>query len=250
MPDRLAITRVSHACVLLEFGEDRVLTDPWFTIHRAFTEPPAITVAQLPKLTAIVGCHVVADHWNIDAMTAYAFKESTPVLVAASSMWKKARTAGFPLVAKAEWGTTRRVSDALSIEVLPGHKSPFFGTNINNYVFEAPTLRVFFGGETRDLEPLRRYRREHPGVDVFLGPVNGMRLLGRKLVMDAPDAIEAATILSAATIIPIHYAQRRLGPFGGPTSTDEDVERASAGPGRPRVVRLEPGRRWVHGFEA
>lgn len=88
-------------------------------------------------------------------------------------------------------------------------------------------LRVFFGGETRELEPLRRYRRDHPAVDVFVGPVNGMRLLGHKLVTDAREAVEAARILGATTMIPIHDGHRSLVPLAWPASTASDAVQAA-----------------------
>ena len=46
----LAITRIINACVLLEFGEDAVLTDPYFTDQWfiRFREPFGHEEAALP----------------------------------------------------------------------------------------------------------------------------------------------------------------------------------------------------------
>lgn len=241
-PDPLAVTRVGNACVLIEIGGAAVLTDPWFRKHWAFTEGNAIAPWQLPRLSAIVGSHSVFDHWNIDALAAYPFKASTPVLVATALMERKARRAGFTLVERVEWGITRRTADGLSIDVVEAQKTT--ALRVNNYVLTMGAGRVFFGGETLAREPLRRYGRAHPPVDVFIGPCNGIRLLGHQLVADAAEAVEAAQAVGARTIIPIHYAQRRLWPLAAPRASGLDVETAAAGTGI-RVVCLTPGVRWV-----
>jgi L-ascorbate metabolism protein UlaG (beta-lactamase superfamily) len=78
-------------------------------------------------------------------------------------------------------------------------------------------------------------------MDVFLGPVNGMRLLGHRLVTDARQAVEAAEILGAKILIPIHDAHRGLAPLAWPTSSAQDAVRSA---GALRVCCLPPGRRW------
>jgi L-ascorbate metabolism protein UlaG (beta-lactamase superfamily) len=238
-----AATRVANACTLLEFGRDIVLTDPWFRIdRRLFTEAPAIGAADLPRLAAIIGCHWAFDHWNIRALDAYAFKETTPVFASTPGMVKKARAAGFLRAQEAEWNTRHTISDALSIEIVVAHR--FGPKRTNNYVLTMPSVRVFFGGEARDLEPLRAYRQMNAAVDVAFAPVNGVRLFGLPLVMNAGDAVEAARILGASTLIPIHYAHRSLGPLARTTSSVEDTVQKGSGNDAPRVVCLRPGHQW------
>jgi L-ascorbate metabolism protein UlaG (beta-lactamase superfamily) len=36
----LAVTRVTHPCVLLNFGGQVLLTDPWFSVNGATPAPP------------------------------------------------------------------------------------------------------------------------------------------------------------------------------------------------------------------
>ena len=52
-------------------------------------------------------------------------------------------------------------------------------------VLSTPEVRVFFGGEARDLQPLREYRAANPPVDLMLAPVNGLTIMGSKLVMES-----------------------------------------------------------------
>jgi L-ascorbate metabolism protein UlaG (beta-lactamase superfamily) len=242
-PPEFAVTRVANACVLLDLAGTFVLTDPWFEDHWMFHERPGLAVARLPDLAAIVGSHSVMDHWGISALATRADRASTPVFTATRGMVRRARAAGFALAERLPWGATRTISRDVSLEVVAAQR--VMGLRVNNYVFTARGgLRVFFGGETRDLEPLRRYRQEHPPVDVFIGPVNGMRLLGYKLVTSAAEAVEAARILGARTIIPIHDGHRSVGPLAWPESTAWDAVRAAACHRDLRVCCLEPGQRW------
>jgi L-ascorbate metabolism protein UlaG (beta-lactamase superfamily) len=80
------ITRVVHACVLLELGEDAVLTDPYFE-QRWFMrlkEPIGMSVAELPRLTAILGGHGVFDHWQPALIPIHYALKPVPLLLQTS----------------------------------------------------------------------------------------------------------------------------------------------------------------------
>lgn len=235
-----AVTRIANASVLLELGQDIVLTDPWFRSHWAFTERPGVRVADLPRLTAILGCHEVFDHWQIEALVDYPHKD-TPVRVATQSMKSAAERVGFTNVAVMAWGESHALSPRLRLEAVPARSGG--GRHINSYVLSTPDLRVFFGGEARDLAPLVEYRATHPAVDVCVGPCNGVRLLGTKLVMDPGDLLAGARTLGASTVIPIHGAHRSFGPLASVAGSPPDVAALAAG--GLDVVTLLPGVRWL-----
>jgi L-ascorbate metabolism protein UlaG (beta-lactamase superfamily) len=163
---RFSITRIVNACVLLELGDDAVLTDPFFDAHWfiRLREPIGMRAAELPKLAAIIGCHGVLDHWQPGSLAEYPYKKTTPVFVATVPMMKRAKAAGFCDVEVLTWNDNRRISDQLSLEVVAGQVAA--GMKVNNYVLGAPGLRVFVGTEARDIEPLRGYRTLRPSVDV------------------------------------------------------------------------------------
>jgi L-ascorbate metabolism protein UlaG (beta-lactamase superfamily) len=244
MSPPLAATRVINACVLLEMGEDTLLTDPYFENHwfMRFTERIGLSAAQLPRLTAILGGHGVFDHWQPSSLRAYPFKDETPVYVATPAMASKARSAGFRHVEVLDWGATRRLSPGMTLEVMP--RQTALGMKVNNYVLTTQALRVFVGTEARDLEPLRAYRTTHPRVDVAFSPIDGSAFLGRKLVMTPDDAIAAARILGARVLVPIHYANRSIPLLlRTPGTLDELLRRAASVP-EVEVVSLTPGQRW------
>ena len=110
-----SVTRVINSCVLLQFGKDAVLTDPYFTKrwYMKWNEPIGMKVSQLPRLSAILGGHSVFDHWQIGSLESYEYKDVTPVFVATKSMARNARAVGFKHVEVLEWNASRRISDRL-----------------------------------------------------------------------------------------------------------------------------------------
>jgi L-ascorbate metabolism protein UlaG (beta-lactamase superfamily) len=240
----VAITRIVNACVLLEFGDEAVLTDPYFRGHwfMRFREPIGLVVEQLPKLTAILGGHGVFDHWQPSSMHAYPFKAEAKVYVATRGMMTAARSAGFGDVEVLEWGAQRQLSASLGVEVTP--RQTVTGMRVNNYVLTAGALRVFVGTEARDLEPLREYRRTRPPAHVVVAPIDGSSLLGHKLVMGPREAIAAAQILGARVLVPIHYANRSIPLLMQTPGTIDELLRLAKSARDLEVVRLAPGERW------
>jgi L-ascorbate metabolism protein UlaG (beta-lactamase superfamily) len=241
----LSITRIANASVLLELGDQVVLTDPYFDDHwfMRLREPIGMKVRQLPKLAAIVGGHGVFDHWQPGSLAEYPFKQETPVFVATAPMMKKAKAAGFRNVEVLEWSAKRRISDRLSIEVAPPQTAA--GMKVNNYVLSVHGLRVFVGTEARDLEPLRRYRELHPAVDVALLPIDGSAILGHKLVMTSSEAVEASGILGAKVLVPIHYALKPIPLLLQTRSSAATLARLPPDAPDLDIVLLETGRRWT-----
>jgi len=210
MTRMLTVTRISNACCLLQSAHHAVLTDPWFTqrwhLHRG--EPLGMTVAQLPRLSAVVVSHYFINHWDPEPLAQLNEKATTPLLVCTANMLAHAHQIGFTRARQVAWGQTLELDDGLSVEVVEAHISQ--KEKLNNYVLTMDGVRVFFGGEARDLEPLRRYAQHAPSVDVALLPVNGLTVMGGpQLVMGPADALDAARILGARNLGCIHDATGR-----------------------------------------
>lgn len=205
----VAITRVVNATVLLELPGGGILTDPYFHPYRflRLREAVGLTVAELPRLAAIIGGHGVLDHWQPRALRTYPYRDVTPVIVATRAMARSARRAGFTTVHQLGWGGTCELSGDLTVTSLPGER--ITGMLTNSYLLSSPGGSIFVGTEARSLAPIRAAAAEHQ-VDLALLPIDGTRLFGRRLVMDATAAIQAAHLLGAHTLVPIHYALRGL----------------------------------------
>jgi L-ascorbate metabolism protein UlaG (beta-lactamase superfamily) len=243
----LAITRVANACVLIELNGHTVLTDPWFTerwyLRRG--EPLGMRVVDLPPVTAIVATNVVPNHWDLRALAAYPYKDSTTVYVSTGLMARQARARGYRRVEVLRWNDTGEPSPSLSIEAVPAGR--MLRWHHNAYLLRSGATRVFFGGEIRDVALLRRYAAEHPPVDVALLPTNGLKpLLGPPLVMGPAEAVSGATALGATVLVPVHDAHARdpLSLFFRRHGAARDAP--ALAPAQLRVELLEPGQRWLY----
>jgi L-ascorbate metabolism protein UlaG (beta-lactamase superfamily) len=237
MSGELAVTRVVNATVLLELPGGALLTDPYFDDHwfMRFREPIGMRVDELPPLAAILGGHGVFDHWQPRSLRRYPHARTTPVFVAIPRMARAARRAGFEHVEVLAWGETRVIDRDITVTCVPGERVT--GMTTNSYVVTSGPITVFVGTEARRLDPIRAVARAHP-IGVAVLPINGARLLGRPLVMDARTALDATEVLGAHTLVPIHYSQRPVPGLLRCPSGLADLEREAMG--RSVAVRVCP----------
>lgn len=243
----ISIVRVANSCTLIDIAGHIVLTDPWFTerwyLRRG--EPLGMRIEDVPPVEAIVATSFAANHWDLRALRRYRHK-ATPVYTATARMARQARALGYPLAERLPWGSVGEPAPGLQIEAAPAGR--LLRWHHNAYVVSAGGFRVYFGGEIRDVDLLREYRRDRPAVDVALLPTNGLGpVLGPPLVMGHREAVEGATVLGAEVLVAVHDAHahdpmslvfRRHG------SAAEAEELAVSRAPDLDVAVLPPGRRW------
>jgi L-ascorbate metabolism protein UlaG (beta-lactamase superfamily) len=238
----IAVTRIINATVLIELAGGSILTDPYFDPHwyMRFDEPIGLRADQLPPLAAILGGHGVFDHWQPASLRPYPHHRVTPVYVANNKMARSARKAGMHPVEVLGWGQQRKLGADLTVTSVPGQR--ITGVRTNSYIISSAGASIFIGTEARDLAPIRAVATNHP-IDIAILPTNGARLLGRRLVMDAPTAVSAAQLLGAHTLIPIHYAQRPVPPLLTTPSRIDDLHKNLADTPGLHIEILPPGAR-------
>ncbi len=195
-----SVTRIAHASVLLDFGNAKVLTDPWFSekLHYHHGEPLAMSVEQLPQLTAIVASHAHYDHFDIETMARYPHK-AVPFFVG-PDMAEAARAAGFTNVRELKPWEAVTVGP-LTITAAPAsHKVPEI-----TFLIQANGSTVYFGGDSKLIPELRELPQRFPSIQLALLSVNGLRVLGEQVVMNAEQAAELAGLIGAEVAVPIHY---------------------------------------------
>jgi L-ascorbate metabolism protein UlaG (beta-lactamase superfamily) len=239
----VAVTRVINATVMVELAGGTILTDPYFTAHwfMRFDEPIGLGAEELPRLKAIIAGHGAYDHWQPKSLRQYPYRDGTPVYVPSERMARSARKAGLGPVEVLTWGQRRTLTGGLTIRSLPGER--ITGLRTNSYLVSSEGVNLFVGTEARGLAPIHEIAATHR-VDIALLPVNGARLLGRRLVMDLPTAMAAARILGAHTLIPIHYSQRPIPSILRATHGLADLLEHQAAT-HPRVRVRAPGERTV-----
>jgi L-ascorbate metabolism protein UlaG (beta-lactamase superfamily) len=207
MSSQVTVTRVINPTALIQIAGHAFLTDPYFEDHWFFPmiEPIGMQVSELPRLSAILGGHGVFDHWHMRSMRNYPHKQAIPVFAATKAMAKKAERAGFTQTEVLTWGETRKVSDDLEIVCVAGEHG--VGRHTNNYLLRTPDTTVLVSTEAHSLEPIQQIAANHH-VDIAILPIDGLQFLRKQLVMNAEQALGAAELLGAHTLVPIHYSQR------------------------------------------
>ena len=226
-----SLTFLGTATVLIEYGGFTVLTDPNFLhkgqlaylgkglVSRRRTEP-AMSVADLPPLDAVVLSHLHGDHF--DRVARRGLAKDVPVLTTRAAA-RKLRTWGFAnAVALATWESYELRSaagDVLTVTAAPGRHArgplqavlpPVMGSVWQYSPTTAEPLSLYVTGDTLVVEDLREIPRRHPSLDLGLWHLGGTRIpgvlgLGALVTMDGRQGADLLELVHPRTTVPIHY---------------------------------------------
>ncbi|GAB3168380.1 MBL fold metallo-hydrolase [Amycolatopsis stemonae] len=205
MSTSLAVTRIAHACQLIELGDLRILTDPWFTEKATYHqgERVAMPVSALGRLDAVVISHEHYDHCDLDALLAGGLDPATP-LVGPGTVTAIAKAKGFTTLHTVEAWESARVGD-LTVTATPGQH----GVHEVTFVLQAGGRTLFFGGDSLRVPELDQIPDRLGPVDLTILPTNGLCIRPANLaqvVMNAEQAAELTAVLRPTLAIPHHYA--------------------------------------------
>lgn len=203
--DSLRVTMIRCSTLLLEWAGARWLTDPWFGMHlRGLPcfRRPGLGPEAVGPLDAVLVSHLHPDHIDLRALSVMG-PRPLRVLVPPGAGDKLPERAGLTWEELGPGSET--TSRGATIHAVPGpHTLP--GPEEVNFVLDLKGWgRVFFGGDARfDGQVLARVGQRFGPFRLALLPVGGTRILGRRTVMGPEDALNAALLLDAAVVIPIH----------------------------------------------
>jgi L-ascorbate metabolism protein UlaG (beta-lactamase superfamily) len=220
----MEIRFLGHACFELTDGDTRVLVDPFLTGN-----PKGAVEASEVDPTHVFPTHGHPDHWGDVVDIA---KRTGAQCVAIVELAQELQGEGVENVADPNLGGTVDF-DGGWVRLVPAwHTSTTPGGTVNTpagLVVNLGGTTVYHLGDTALFSDLQLVGRRD-SIDVAL------MCIGGHYTMDRHDAVEAAKLVGAGTVIPCHYDTFP------PIETDAeafkaDVESAGAG----QVVILQPG---------
>jgi L-ascorbate metabolism protein UlaG (beta-lactamase superfamily) len=228
---RIRVTYVGHATLLIEIGTVRVLTDPnWDRSLGGFLKrvsDPGIAFDALPPLDAILLTHAHADHLSF--ATLRTLPQSVPVLAPpAVAQWLRRR--GFVQAAAIAPGESLPIGDVRLSAAPAKHAGARYAVDrwrraANMYLLDTNNLSCFFAGDTaltREVHHLITRVLHEAGrpLDLALLPIGHAPWWKpgfRRGHLTARDALELFEELEARVFVPYHW-----GTFNHVTSTAFD----------------------------
>jgi L-ascorbate metabolism protein UlaG (beta-lactamase superfamily) len=215
----MRVTYIGHATLLIEIGEQRILTDPNFddTLGRFLprVSEPGIALADLPTLDAILLTHAHADHLSFRSLDR--LPRDIPLFAPpAVATWliRRGYSHARALPADSQASVGRIVIHATSAQ----HKGSRYSVDrwrsaANMYLLDTGMETCFFAGDTglaHDThrivsEIVHRHNRE---LDVALLPIgyaSWWKPGFRRGHLTADDALDLFDRLEARYLIPYHW---------------------------------------------
>ena len=223
------LTFVGTATTVLTLGPFTVLTDPNFLRRgqRAYLgrglwtkrlTDPALGIAQLPPLDAVVLSHLHGDHW--DRVARNNLSKAVPVLTTRHAA-RRLGPRGFPTEGLDTWehrelskdGQELRVTAVPAVHargVLGRLLPPVMGSMVEHRADGRLVRRVYISGDTLTGDHVDAIAERFPDIDAVVVHLGGTRVLASTVTMDAAQGVNFLKRLTATTAVPVHYDDYRI----------------------------------------
>jgi L-ascorbate metabolism protein UlaG (beta-lactamase superfamily) len=250
---------------LISAGGITVLTDPNF-LHqgqRAYPgyglvskrlQAPALSIAELPPIDAIVLSHMHGDHW--DRVAQRELDHALPVVTNAHAAKRLVHRGFDAAVALATWDAHRifKGPTTLTVTALPGRHAPGWTRRllppVMGSMLEFATTdssvrrRLYISGDTLLIEELSEIPLRFDAIEAGILHLGGTRLpagarlpFGLTVTMDGVQGADAVEVLGLPKVIPVRFDD--YGVFASPlTDFTDEMRRRQLGD---RVIELGRG---------
>lgn len=228
---QIAATFIGHATFLLQFPGLNLLTDPIFSDRASpvswagpkRVRPPALSLAQLPRIDVVLLSHNHYDHLDLPSLRRIS-REKRPLIVTTlgNKTWLEKR--GIGNVVELDWWQAHRFSPALEFVCTPAHhfaaRWPWdrCQTLWGGFMIKASDGLVFFSGDTGWGSHFAEIRERLGAPDLALLPIGAYepRWFMAPVHMNPAEAVRAHLALGSRQSIGMHFGTFEL--------TDEGID--------------------------
>jgi L-ascorbate metabolism protein UlaG (beta-lactamase superfamily) len=195
----LDIQYIRAATLLIEWDGLKILTDPWFA-RRMRGLPvyvrPCLDPEDLPPLDLILVSHFHPDHFDAEALCR--LRHPCRLIVGLPGLAARCRDVPHERVLMPTPGEVVCEAEFTVRAFAVEHSGPE-----NAYLVERRGQSLLFAGDARYTPVFREIGQAYQPT-VALLPIGGTEILGRRIVMNPADALQAAMDLRAQVLVPIH----------------------------------------------
>ena len=252
--DRITLSNLGHATVLMNFLGVRVITDPSlfervglafdsiFTIGPKRLSPPPLAPADLQDVQLILITHAHMDHLDVPSLKAL---PKTATVVVCEKCSRIVAPLGFADVRELKWGESTEFA-GLKITAMGarhwGKRWPPYGMNygFDSFVLEKDGHRMLLACDSAYTDLFGALKDNPPEIAVFSNSAYDPWIWNHA----NPEQVWSMFKQTGATyLLPIHWGTFRL----GREPVDEPMSRllAAAGSESDRVVLREIGGTWT-----
>jgi L-ascorbate metabolism protein UlaG (beta-lactamase superfamily) len=251
--DRLTISNLGHATLLMNYFGVRVISDPslmervgfslgsLFTIGPERQTPPPLSAAELQNLDVILVTHAHMDHLDLPSLAAM---PKNAVVVACDRCANLIAPLGFTDVRELRWGEQTEIG-GLVVRAMGarhwGKRWPPFGADygFNSYVLEKDGHRMLLACDSADTNLFASLAGDPPEVAAFSIGAYDPWIWNHA----SPEQVWSMFVSTHARyLLPIHWGTFKL----SREPMDEPMRRlvAAAGAEADRIVLRHIGRTW------